>query len=177
MNSHLRVLTQEDVPELTSLLVAQAEYLAPWEPARDPEFFTLDKQSELAGQAILDFNQELSVPFLIVSDRDEILGRITLNGIVRGALQSTAIGYWIRSDYAGQGHATHAVSQAIDYAFTALNLHRVQAEVLPENFGSQRVLERNRFQLFGTAPQYLKINGVWRDHLMYQCLNNSHDDV
>lgn len=171
MAVQLKVLTLEDVPQLTDLVRAQAEHLRPWEPARPAHYYSIDKQTQYAATAIDAYQQESSVPFLIWSDEDELLGRVTLSGITRGALLSCAIGYWVRDDRADRGHATQAVAQAVDYAFSTLKLHRVQAETLPENVASQRVLARNGFRLFGVAPDYLRINGSWRDHLMFQRLN------
>jgi ribosomal-protein-alanine N-acetyltransferase len=56
-------------------------------------------------------------------------------------------------------------------AFDELRLHRIQAETLPHNVRSQRVLERNGFARIGLAPEYLSIGGRWQDHIMYQLLN------
>ncbi|MFJ4296180.1 GNAT family N-acetyltransferase [Curtobacterium sp. NPDC089689] len=80
------------------------------------------------------------------------------------------MGYWVRGDRLRRGHATTAVRLAVAHAFGRLGLHRVQAETLPENVASQRVLERNGFVRFGTAPEYLRIAGEWRDHVMFQVL-------
>lgn len=70
----------------------------------------------------------------------------------------------------GVGHATRAATLAIGFAFSQLGLHRVQAETLPENAPSRAVLRRNAFVQYGLAPQYLSIDGQWRDHLMFQRL-------
>lgn len=68
----------------------------------------------------------------------------------------------------GRGLATAAVRGIMRVAFDELGLHRIQAETLLHNVGSQRVLERNGFVRFGVAPAYLKIAGEWQDHAMYQ---------
>lgn len=54
------------------------------------------------------------------------------------------------------------------YSRDVLGLHRLQAETLVHNIASQRVLEKNGFSRYGMAPEYLKIDGAWQDHLMYQ---------
>jgi [ribosomal protein S5]-alanine N-acetyltransferase len=107
---------------------------------------------------------------VIESGDGELLGRITLSGITRGALQSCAMGYWIRADRLRRGHASRAVRAATDHAFDVLRLHRVQAETLPENVGSQRALQAAGFTRYGLAPEYIEIDGVWRDHVMFQLL-------
>ncbi len=65
-------------------------------------------------------------PGLILVD-GEIAGRITLNNILRGPLQCCFVGYWVARAHAGHGVATEALRQALDVAFGALRLHRVEA--------------------------------------------------
>lgn len=166
-----------DVPQLTGLLAEQAAHLQPWEPTRPPDYYTESRQRALAEQALAGYESGTRVPFLITAADGELVGTLNLNGVVRGALQSCAMGYWVRSDRTRQGHATAAVKDATAYAFEELGLHRVQAETLPENVGSQRVLARNGYRLFGSAPQYLRINGQWRDHLLFQKLNEDYQDT
>ncbi|QIK62858.1 GNAT family N-acetyltransferase [Leucobacter viscericola] len=175
-NTYLRLLTLQDVPSLTEMLQNQADHLRPWEPTRSADYYSVPRQLQLAEQALEHYEAGGSVPFLITSGTDEILGRLTVSGITRGALQSCALGYWVRADSLRRGHATNAVALAVSFAFESLGLHRVQAETLPENTGSRRVLEKNGFREFGLAPQYLNIDGQWRDHLMYQILNKQHVD-
>lgn len=168
----LRILELGDAAQLTTLLRENREHLQPWEPTRTDSFFTEDEQERRARGALASMETGSSVPFVITADA-ELLGALTLNGIVRGAFQSCAISYWIRADRLREGHATRAVGLATAYAFERLGLHRVQAETVPENLASQAVLRKNGFTPFGVAPKYLKINGRWRDHHLFQLL---HDD-
>jgi len=168
-HTSLRMLELGDVPELTALLQANRDHLRPWEPTRSDDFFTEAEQERRARAALADAEAKTSVPLLVTAGGD-ILGRLTLSGVVRGALQSCAIGYWIRADRLGEGHATRAVGLAVAHAFEKLGLHRVQAETVPENVASQTVLRRNGFTEYGVAPRYLKIDGQWRDHRMFQLL-------
>lgn len=188
----LRPLSLDDVPALTDLIRDNAQHLRPFEPERSAQYFTVEHQTSLVRGLLDEFEAGRCMPFLIVGagpstgregngkgegkghgrgeGHDEILGRLTLSGITHGALQSCAMGYWIRHDRLRRGHATHAVGMAVDLAFNVLHLHRVQAETLPENTASQEVLRRAGFSQFGRAPQYLQIDGAWRDHLMFQVL-------
>lgn len=169
MRTMLRLLELSDVPELTALLRANREYLRPWEAARDDAYFTEDVQRRFAESLLAEHRRGTVVPF-VVTDGSEILGRLTLGGIVRGSFQSCVMGYWIRGDRAGRGHATRAVRLATEHAFGARGLHRVQAETLVHNIASQAVLERNGFARYGRSPKYLKIDGRWQDHIMFQLL-------
>jgi ribosomal-protein-alanine N-acetyltransferase len=134
----LRVVEFDDAPALAQLAVSQAEHLRLWEPRRAADYATASTQHDLVARSLAAYERGSAVPFLIVTDDDEIIGRVNVTGIVRGALQSCAIGYWVS-----------AVAQVVDFAFTDLSVHRVQAETLPENVGSRNVLERNGFELFG----------------------------
>ncbi len=170
MDTRLRPLRLDDAAVLAAVITENADHLRPWEPARAPSYYTESGQRDVITQALATQRAGNAVPFVIESTDGELLGRITLSGVVRGALQSCAMGYWIRADRTRQGHASRAVRAAADHAFEVLRLHRVQAETLPENVGSQRALESAGFTRYGFAPEYIKINGVWRDHVMFQLL-------
>ena len=111
------------------------------------------------------------VPLLIVGDDGELIGSININSIIRGALQSGSLGYWVSRSHNGRGIATAAVAETIALAFGDLGLHRLQAETQLPNVASQRVLARNGFTPYGVAPQYLKLNGAWRDCVLYYLIN------
>ena len=81
--------------------------------------------------------------------------------------QAAALGYWIGQPHAGQGIMSEAVRAALPFVFNVLKLHRVEAATQPSNFASMRVLERNAFTREGFARSYLKINGVWADHVLF----------
>lgn len=168
--TRLRLIELSDAAELAAIVRASADHLRPFEPTRADSYFTEAGQRATIGALLAAAQNGGSVPFVVVGDDDELLGRITLSGVTRGALQSAALGYWIRADRTRQGHATRAVGLAVDHAFRELGLHRVQAETLPENTASQRALERNGFERYGFAPEYIRIAGEWRDHVMFQVL-------
>jgi ribosomal-protein-alanine N-acetyltransferase len=165
-----RLIDVQDADELVELLGRNREFLAPWEPVREPEFFTLEGQRAAIKCVLRELEQGVTVPHLIV-DHDRIVGRVTLSNIVRGPFQSCNIGYWVSADANRQGHATEAVAQMSEVAFRELALHRIEAGTLPENTGSQRVLERNGFERIGVARAYLQIAGRWQDHVLYQLLD------
>ncbi len=83
------------------------------------------------------------------------------------------MGYWVSQSAGGRGIATAALRETIKIAFGPLGLHRIQAETLPGNLRSQKVLERNGFTRIGMAPAYLKIAGKWQDHFLYQLINHA----
>ncbi|WP_010525293.1 GNAT family N-acetyltransferase [Nesterenkonia sp. F] len=169
MSATIRLLSVEDVEEATTLLQQNRDFLAPWEPIRDDDYFRAEKQLELARRSLDEYAQGRTYPAVIL-DGGAIVGRLTLSGITRGAFQSAAMGYWVSERANGRGIATRAVSEAVGVAFDELGLHRIQAETLFSNTASQRVLAKNGFRPYGVAPEYLRIDGRWRDHLLFQLI-------
>jgi len=157
----------DDVDEITALVKANLEFLAPWDPARDEDYATETVQRRLVTESLDRHGAGAAVP-LVITDGDRIVGRINVNNIVRGPFQSAHLGYWVSEDSTGRGVATAAVAATVEMAFGTCGLHRLQAATLVHNLGSQRVLRRNVFTPIGTAPHYLQIAGRWQDHLLFQ---------
>ena len=172
-NAHVtatRPIEFDDAATLADLVRDNRAFLAPWEPVRGESYFTVEGQREVVRNA-LEMHRAGSGRVHVIVDHDgRVVGRVALAGVVRGALQSCALSYWVAATENGRGLATAAVGEILKVAFTELDLHRVQAETLLHNAASQRVLERNGFVRFGVARQYLKIAGVWQDHAMYEVL-------
>lgn len=168
-----RRITLADAPVLAGLLRVNRDFLAPWDPIRSENYFTADGQQAVIEADLQQYEQGSKLPHVILDDSGHVIGRITLNGIVRGPFQSCAMGYWVSASHNGRGFATKAVREIVRVAFEELGLHRVQAETLPHNVRSQRVLERNGFVQFGMAPEYLNIAGRWQDHVIYQVVRPS----
>ncbi len=165
-----RLISPADATEVAALLAANRDFLAPFEPVRSAGYFTAEGQ--LTGiEDVLDRHARGTVLPHVILDSGRIAGRITLNGIVRGPFLSCSVGYWVGQSANGRGLATAALREIVGIAFTRLGLHRVQAETLLDNIGSQRVLERNGFERIGMAPAYLRIAGRWQDMILFQVLN------
>ena len=101
-----------------------------------------------------------------------MLGGCTLSGVQRGVQQSCTLGYWAGETHAGKGYVTAAVRALIPFVFEELKLHRLQAACLPENERSRSVLRKCGFTEEGIARGYLRINGAWRDHVVYAILRD-----
>lgn len=165
----VRALVGDDARPLAELYLVNREHLAPTEPTRDEEFYTVAGQRGRVLAALADREQGRSLPFVIEVD-GRLAGRVTVSNIVLGPLCSGSLGYWVARDVTGRGVATTAVRQVIDECFTDHGLHRLEAGTLVDNLASQKVLERTGFTLIGLAPRYLRIAGQWRDHLLFQLL-------
>jgi len=110
-------------------------------------------------------NNETSVCFLICLVEDgSIIGAISLSQIFHGGFQNAYLGYYIGAHYAGKGYMTEALQLTLRYAFTKLKLHRLEANIQPDNVASIALVKRAGFILEGYSKRYLKISGRWRDH-------------
>ena len=69
---------------------------------------------------------------------------------------------------------TAGVTAVIPFVFDMLRLHRLEAACLPNNETSLRLLERTGFRREGLARRFLKINGIWQDHITFALVE---DDV
>ena len=166
-----RLITPDDASAIADLVAASREFLAPWEPARDGSYFSVEGQRATIEAALAKHEAGAMLPHVILNDEGRVAGRIIINDIVHGAFENGHLGYWVSAAEGGRGLATAAVREMIDVAFGQLGLHRIQAGTLLHNVRSQRVLERNGFIRFGMAPAYLKIDGQWQDHYLYQLIN------
>ena len=176
----IRLVSETDADPLARLLRANRSFLSTTDPARPEEYFSgTGQRHDIADQRAAHEERRL-LPYVVEAD-GELAGRVTLSQIFYKAFCSGILGYWIREDYNGRGIASAAVAQLIEVAFAApWELHRIEAGTLVDNLGSQRVLQRNGFVRFGLAPRYLHINGAWRDHVLFQRLNEppetAHED-
>jgi [ribosomal protein S5]-alanine N-acetyltransferase len=101
---------------------------------------------------------------------DAICGVYNVSQIFRGPFRSAYLGYYALEPHAGQGYMREGMLLLLRYAFGELGLHRLQANVQPENHRSIALIRSTGFTEEGYARRYLKINGRWRDHLMFAVL-------
>lgn len=168
----LHPLRRRDAAAWTALRLANREWLAPWEPTgaqswevrHSPASYRAMRRA-LARRARLG----TTLPFAVRVE-GRLAGQVTIDNVVRGALKSGSLGYWIDSAVAGRGLASLAVALVCDHAFGPAGLHRLQADIRPENLRSRRLVERLGFRREGLLRRYLDIDGDWRDHFSYALL-------
>jgi len=95
---------------------------------------------------------------------DAIVGLVNLSQIFRGGFQSAYLGYQVGAPFAGRGYMTEALQLVLRYAFDKMKLHRLEANIQPNNIASIALVKRAGFTKEGYSPRYLKICGRWRDH-------------
>lgn len=143
------------------------EFLEAFEPVRSKEFFSLEYQQAVLKKEMSEYKERTAFRFYIMSMEQppKIIGIIGLNNVVWGAFCSAFLGYKLDKDFVNKGYMSMAVGMLTKYAFEELGLHRIEANVMPKNRASLRVLEKNRFVNEGISKYYLNINGVWEDHI------------
>ena len=142
-------------------------HLAPWDPPTPPDFFTPAFQARRLRESAMAYAAGTGVRYLLqpIGDPSRVVGNVHFSNIVRGAFQNCNLGYALDQALEGQALMAEALRCAIAEMFSArVNLHRIQAAYRPENERSGRVLTRLGFTYEGLAPDYLFIDGAWRDH-------------
>lgn len=160
----LKVLDQERAAEVVDFIVRNDHYLKIWEPLRDPEYYTIDKQAEILAAESRSIADGSLFKVWLHQD-DEIIGSIAVSNIVRGVFQSGHVGYKLAQSHTGKGYMTEALRAVVSHCFETLGMHRLEANIMPRNAASLNVVRRLGFYEEGLAIKYLKINGVWEDHL------------
>ncbi|MBA8876876.1 GNAT family N-acetyltransferase [Phyllobacterium myrsinacearum] len=172
---YLRAPQVSDYRAWASLRAQSRDFLTPWEPLWSDD----DLERSAFRHRIRHYDDEAAAgtahPFFLFHNSDSrLLGGITLGNIRRGVGQNGMIGYWTGAPYAGQGYMGEALRLLITHAFTKVRLHRLEAACIPSNERSIRLLEKAGFQREGLLRSYLKINGMWQDHLLFSLIE---DDV
>ena len=170
---YLRAPELRDYQEWADVREASRNFLTPWEPtwaqdetSRGSYRYKLRRYTEDAR------DDKAHALFVFRESDDALVGGVTLSNIRRGVAQTASLGYWAGQMHTGNGYITAAVRAVVRYAFEDLDLHRVEAACQPDNTPSRRVLKKCGFTQEGIARAYLKINGQWRDHLLFGIVNS-----
>jgi ribosomal-protein-alanine N-acetyltransferase len=102
--------------------------------------------------------------FVVESSNVRLVGVVNLNEIVRGSFRSAYLGYYSFVPFAGRGYMSAGLAAVLRRAFGELGLHRVEANIQPDNRDSLRLAKRLGFRREGISRRYLKVAGRWRDH-------------
>ncbi|MGH4023017.1 MAG: GNAT family N-acetyltransferase [Pseudonocardiaceae bacterium] len=162
----LRPVRLRDASSWSRMRLRDEAYLREWEPdaagSWSERYTPMAWPVQCAGLRTVARRGQC-LPFAITLD-GRLAGQLTVGNVVRGALRSAWVGYWVESGVAGFGVATGAVALAVDHSFGLGGLHRIEATVRPENAASLRVLAKLGFRVEGMLVRYLEVAGAWRDH-------------
>ncbi|MEQ3708856.1 MAG: GNAT family protein [Tateyamaria sp.] len=167
----LRPPSHSDFRAWTSLRVASADHLIPWEPSWANDHLTRKAFTNRVYWAQRSVSAGTALPLFLFRRKDDaLMGAITLDNIRRGPAQAGTLGYWTGVNYARQGYMREAILAVVHHSFTRLDLSRIEAACLPENAASRALLETCGFKYEGVAQSYLQIDGRWRTHVLYASL-------
>ena len=173
----LRPPRQGDWEAWAILRQSSREFLVPWEPTWSRDALTRQAFRRRVRAYDTEWRDGASYGFLIFRRADEeLLGGVTLSNVRRGVAETASLGYWIGAPNARQGYMTEALVASLDFAFERLGLHRVEAACLPSNVASKGLLLKGGFTQEGYTRRYLRINGEWRDHLLFAILREDTRD-
>jgi ribosomal-protein-alanine N-acetyltransferase len=110
------------------------------------------------------FQEGTHIGYWICTEAGELAGVININEIVRGVFRSGYLGYYAFEPHNGHGYMQRGLRAVLAEAFERQRLHRLEANIQPENEASRRLVQRCGFRLEGFSPRYLKLGGRWRDH-------------
>ena len=169
----LRPPIHSDFRAWSALRQESAAFLKPWEPIWASDHLTRRSFTNRVYWAQRAISNDTALPLFIIRRSDEtVLGAITLDHIRRGPAQAGTTGYWIGEAFARQGYMREAIAAVVHYAFTTLDLSRIEAGCLPENTPSRGLLESCGYKYEGVAQSYLQIDGRWRNHVLYANLRH-----
>ena len=150
---------------------ASRTFLKPWEPTWSASALTRTTYRHRLRIQARERRDNTGYRFFIFRRADNALvGGVNLSNIQSGVAMSCSIGYWIGKDYARQDIMRDAVSALLSFVFDTIALHRLEAACLPSNVASEGLLRKLGFRQEGYARAYLRIDGAWRDHLMFAML-------
>ncbi|WP_406135551.1 GNAT family N-acetyltransferase [Streptomyces sp. NBC_01089] len=157
----IRHFSYEDAGEFTALVRESRDLHHPWlAPPADPESYLVYARRLIEDPA--------RAGFLVCERGGEAPGRIAgfinINNIVEGAFRSGALGYGAFAHSAGRGLMAEGLRLVREYAFGPLGLHRLEVNIQPANEASVALVRRAGFRLEGYSPDFLFIDGAWRDH-------------
>jgi ribosomal-protein-alanine N-acetyltransferase len=169
-------LSRRDQKSWISVRLDNEEWLQPWEAsllARNVVSWA-DRHTPAAYRYLLGRQRAgakagTQLPFGIFID-DRLVGQINVGEIVRGAMCSGFLGYWIDQRWAGRGVIPVSAALVADHAFREGGLHRIEANVRPENTASLAVMRKVGFTSEGIRRKYLAIDGRWCDHFSWALL-------
>lgn len=110
------------------------------------------------------YQQSNQKSFLVCDSSENIAGVFNISEIVRGFFQNAYLGFYVVADYDGQGYMSAGLKLVLQKFFNEMKLHRLEANIQPDNMRSINLIRNNGFRKEGYSPRYLKINNEWRDH-------------
>jgi [ribosomal protein S5]-alanine N-acetyltransferase len=163
----------EFAPQVLEYFVTNRAHFTPTYPPVKEDFYTLEGVEKTLLGSLERADKGTDFKFFVFDrhNPERIFANIGISQIARGPAQYATLGYSAAKSAEGKGLMFESVSRVIGFAFEELHLHRIQANHLPDNDRSAKILARLGFIREGLAKEYLFINGKWRDHVLNSLTN------
>lgn len=170
----LKILDSSHANLVVDYYLRNKDFLEEWEPVMGKDFYKEQYHAEQLDKLMINIENKSACRLWLFKQEDEskIIGTVGFNNIVRGAFLSCHLGYKLDKDEINKGYMTEAIKKGIEIMFNEFGLHRIEANIMPKNKRSLRVVEKLGFYNEGLAYKYLRINGKWEDHIHMVLLND-----
>lgn len=169
----LRLPRRGDEAPIADFYLRNRDYLQPLSPTFDPELFTVRGWRGRVEATLGEYRAGKGLRLIVMNRAalHRVIGVANFTYITGFPTYQCNLGYSVDQAEQGKGVMTEALAGAIEYVFTELNLHRVEANYMPRNLASARVLEKLGFVIEGHAKDYILIDGRWEDHVRTSLTN------
>lgn len=174
----LKVLHPNDADKVLAFYENNKEHFEPWEPERDPNFYTLPYQRlSLSIEYNLMLQSKLLRYWVFLKDSPQtLIGSVNFYNIVKGSYYTCQLGYKFDSRYTGKGYALESIKAGMQILFSDYKIHRIEANIMPRNTPSVRLIEKLGFSYEGLSKASIHINNKWEDHARYAYINPDFED-
>jgi ribosomal-protein-alanine N-acetyltransferase len=163
----LRPLTEADAPAI-QFFRSDEEFMRYIPREKEPTLQQARAHLELLHNLRLT-NEGIAWGISPLAEPTELMGTIGLWNL-QPAHHRAEVGYGLHPRYAKQGFMAEALAAVIDYGFTRLRLHSLEAHVDPANTASTRLLEKHGFVREGLFRENYHFQGQFLDAAVYSLL-------
>lgn len=175
----LTILHPNDADKVLAFYEKNKEHFEPWEPERDPNFYSLPYQRLSLS---IEYNLMLQSKLLrywvfLKEDPHTIIGSVNFYNIIKGSYYTCQLGYKFDSAHTGKGYAFESIQAAMQMLFTDHKIHRIEANIMPDNNRSIHLIEKLGFSYEGLSKSSIHINNNWEDHARYAYINTTFEEA
>ena len=171
----LLTLDEEYTETVQAYLIRNEHHFRPYMPLWPDTYLSIENIEKTLKEQVLQMYKKQFLRFFIFHKDDRklnyILGDVNYSNFVYGAFLNCFLAYKTDKSALGKGIASEAVRAANTYIFNNLNLHRIEANIMPSNAASIRVIEKLGFKKEGISEKLFHINGKWEDHCRFALIN------
>ncbi|MCH2456843.1 MAG: GNAT family N-acetyltransferase [Henriciella sp.] len=164
----LVALHECDPKRVARFMTLNRERFRPYAPTRSEHYYTNSHWRAACKRSKIEWKEGRAYRFVIIHKNEEVIGKIDLDHIRRGPFSTGDFGYLLDRRHEGQSIMRRAMEEVLSMVFTDFKLNRVQAAIMPQNTRSSGLVKRLGFREIGLAERYLKLDGEWRDHLLFE---------